>query len=127
MLEQGSGSIINNASISGMQGSPRMIAYSASKHAVIGLTRSAAIGFAPTIRVNAICPSPTATGMMSTLQKTLGIHDDDQFRQIFTADTPFARFATAEEIAHVVVFLAGEGASFMTGAVVPVDGGVTAG
>jgi NAD(P)-dependent dehydrogenase (short-subunit alcohol dehydrogenase family) len=127
MLEQGAGSIINNASISGMQGSPRMAAYAASKHAVIGLTRSAAMEFAPTIRVNAVCPSPTDTAMMASLQDSLGIDDDTQFRRIFTADTPFGRFATAGEIANVVVFLAGPASSFMTGAVVPVDGGATAG
>lgn len=126
MLEQGRGSIINNASISGMQGSPRMSAYAASKHAVVGLTRSAAMEFAPIIRVNAVCPSPTETPMMEDLQKTLGIEDDDEFRRIFTGDTPFGRFATAAEIANVVVFLAGDQSSFMTGAIVPVDGGATA-
>lgn len=127
MLEQGAGSIINNASISGMQGSAHMIAYAASKHAVIGLTRSAAIEFAPTIRVNAVCPSPTETAMMSDLAVTLGIENEDEFRRIFTGDTPFGRFATAAEIANVVTFLAGPQSSFMTGAVVPVDGGATAG
>lgn len=126
MLEQGAGSIINNASISGMQGSARMSAYAASKHAVIGLTRSAAIEFAPVIRVNAVCPSPTETAMMIDLQTSLGIGDDDEFRRIFTGDTPFGRFATAAEIADVVTFLAGPRSSFMTGAVVPVDGGATA-
>jgi NAD(P)-dependent dehydrogenase (short-subunit alcohol dehydrogenase family) len=127
MLEQGSGSIINNASISGMQGSPRMIAYAASKHAVIGLTRSAAMELAPTVRVNAVCPAPTATAMMANLQEHLGIEDDDQFQKLFTGATPFGRFATADEIANVVVFLAGTGSSYMTGAIVPVDGGATAG
>lgn len=127
MIEQGAGSIINNASISGMQGSPRMIAYAASKHAVIGLTRSAAMDFAPTIRVNAVCPAPTATGMMAGLQETLGIEDDSQFQQVFTANTPLGRFADATEIAAVVVFLASTASSFMTGAIIPVDGGATSG
>ena len=127
MLRQGSGSIINNASISGMQGSGRMIAYSASKHAVIGLTRSAAMDFAPTVRVNAVCPAPTETTMMAELQTTLGIDDEERFRQMFTARTPMGRFGTAAEIAAAVVFLASDKASFMTGAIVPVDGGATAG
>lgn len=119
------GSIINISSNTGLTGSPAIIGYSASKHAVIGLTKSAAKGLAKdNIRVNAVCPAPTATEMVFQLERT---HDDPTLvRQRLTAGTPLGRYAEPSEIAAAVCFLASSAASFITGAVLPVDGGSVA-
>jgi NAD(P)-dependent dehydrogenase (short-subunit alcohol dehydrogenase family) len=128
MRETGGGSIINNASNMGVRGSANIIGYSASKHAVVGLTRSAAIELAPTIRVNAVCPSPTNTRMMWDMHDRVAADTtDDEFERAFTATTPMGRFAEADEIADAVLYLAGSHSSFVTGAILPVDGGNTAG
>lgn len=128
MRETGGGSIINNASNMGVKGSANIIGYSASKHAVVGLTRSAAIELAPMIRVNAVCPSPTNTRMMWDMHDRIAADTTpDDFEQAFTATTPMGRFAEADEIADAVLFLAGSHSSFVTGAILPVDGGNTAG
>ena len=128
MRETGGGSIINNASNMGLKGSANIIGYSASKHAVVGLTRSAAIELAPTIRVNAVCPSPTNTRMMWDMHDRVAADTSaDDFEHAFTATTPMGRFAEAGEIADAVLFLAGSQSSFVTGAILPVDGGNTAG
>ena len=128
MHETDGGSIINNASNMGFRGSANIIGYSASKHAVIGLTRSAAIELAPTIRVNAVCPSPTNTRMMWDMHDRVAADTtDDEFERAFTATTPMGRFAEADEIADAVLYLAGNRSSFVTGAILPVDGGNPAG
>lgn len=119
------GSIVNISSNTGLVGSPAIIAYSASKHAVVGLTKSAAKGLATDgIRVNAICPAPTATEMVFQLERSYG--DADAVRQRLTAGTPMGRYAHPDEIAAAVLFLASQQASFITGAVLPVDGGSVA-
>lgn len=119
------GSIVNIASNTGLVGSPAIIGYSASKHAVIGLTKSAAKGLAnDNIRVNAVCPAPTATEMVFQLERT---HSDPHIvRQRLTAGTPLGRYADPSEIAAAVCFLASSDASFITGAILPVDGGSVA-
>lgn len=127
MLRSGGGAIVNNSSIVGLGGGARIAGYAASKHAVIGLTRSAAIEFAGTIRVNAICPSPTGTRMMWDLRDRIGGDmSEADFERAFTGDTPMGRFAEPREMADVVVFLASDAASYVTGAILPVDGGTTA-
>jgi len=119
------GSIINISSNTGLVGSPAIIGYSASKHAVIGLTKSAAKGLAPdNIRVNAVCPAPTATEMVFQLERAYA--DPTVVRQRLTAATPLGRYADPNEIAAAVCFLASQAASFITGAVLPVDGGSVA-
>lgn len=119
------GSIINISSNTGLVGSPAIIGYSASKHAVIGLTKSAAKGLAPdNIRVNAVCPAPTATEMVFQLERAYA--DPTVVRQRLTAGTPLGRYADPNEIAAAVCFLASQAASFITGAVLPVDGGSVA-
>ena len=125
MLGYGNGgNIVNISSNAGVGGSPQIIAYSTSKHAVIGLTKSAAKGFATQgIRVNAVCPAPTDTEMVHQLERLAGV---DIARQRLTAGTPMGRYGQPHEIAAAVVFLASPAASFITGAILPVDGGSVA-
>ena len=125
MLGYGNGgNIVNISSNAGLGGSPQIIAYSTSKHAVIGLTKSAAKGFATQgIRVNAVCPAPTDTEMVHQLERLAGA---DIARQRLTAGTPMGRYGAPHEIAAAVVFLASPAASFITGAILPVDGGSVA-
>ena len=122
---QRGGSIVNIASNVGLMGSPNVIAYSASKHAVIGITKSAAKGLAAHgIRVNAVCPAPTATDMVWQLERRSA--NPAAVQQALTANTPLGRYADPAEIAAAVGFLASPAASFITGAVLPVDGGSVA-
>ncbi len=119
MAEQGSGAIVNTASLAGLRGLAQGAAYSASKHAVIGLTKSAAIEYASwEIRVNAICPAATDTPMTRTLP--------DNLRDMIVAPQAMRRFADPAEIGAVVTWLCSDSSTFITGAVVPVDGGATA-
>ncbi len=122
LLAQGGGAIVNTASIAGLGAAPKMSIYSASKHAVIGLTKSAAIEFAKKkIRVNAICPA---------------VIDTDMFRRAYEADPkkgefvagmhPVGRIGRVEEIAAAVLYLCCDGAAFTTGQALAIDGGVTA-
>lgn len=116
MLHEKSGCIVNISSIWGQRGASCEVAYSATKAALIGLTRSLAIELAPSgIRVNCVAPGVVRTDMTETLgEETLG----DLAEQ-----TPVGRLGTPEDIAAAVAFLAGEGASFITGQVLTADGG----
>lgn len=119
MLEQDSGSIVNTASISGLLGSTRSPHYSAAKHGVLGLTKSAAFEYATDdIRVNAVCPGVIMTGLAEA---------DPKVVEIGKETTPLGRIGEPEEIGDVVVQLCSDDASFVTGIEVPVDGGVMAG
>lgn len=122
MRSQGSGAIVNNSSLGGLVGLPGRAAYHASKHGVIGLTRSAALEYAPRgIRVNAICPGVIATPMVTVM-----IDKGDLAPDFAETSQPIARLGTAEEIAATVLWLTSDGASFVTGVALPVDGGYTA-
>lgn len=122
MLSQGGGAIVNTASVAGLGAAPKMSIYSASKHAVIGLTKSAAIEYAKKkIRVNAVCP---------------GVIDTDMFRRAYEADPrkaefaaamhPVGRVGTVEEVASAVLYLCSDGAAFTTGHALAIDGGALA-
>ncbi|WP_086838597.1 SDR family NAD(P)-dependent oxidoreductase [Amycolatopsis kentuckyensis] len=122
MAAQGSGSIVNVSSIGGVRGSPGMGAYQASKHAVIGLTRTAAHDFGPLgIRVNALAPGPTETPMLDELRRTIpgGV-------EARIAATPLRKAGTGTEVGSTAAFLLSDRASHLSGVVVPVDGGFTA-
>jgi NAD(P)-dependent dehydrogenase (short-subunit alcohol dehydrogenase family) len=117
----GGGAIVNIASTAGLKGSPAMAIYSASKYAVIGLTRSAALEFAKTgPRINAVCPGVIDTPMMQ------GVASDPRARRAFEAAQPNGRFGTPEEVAQACVWLASDRASLVTGAILGVDGGLSA-
>lgn len=124
MKARGCGVIVNTSSVSGFGGSGNIFGYTASKFAVNGMTKSAAVALAPFgVRVLAICPSPTATEMMFQLERRLSPDDPAASRPALAQGTPMGRYGTPEEIAEVLAFLVSDQASFMTGALVPVDGG----
>jgi NAD(P)-dependent dehydrogenase (short-subunit alcohol dehydrogenase family) len=122
MLQQGSGSIINLSSIAGQVGIAGASIYAASKHAVEGLTKSAALEVAAQgVRVNAVAPGPVETEMLTRF--TGG---NDEAKEGFLAMMPAKRAASAEEIAQTILFLASDKARFLTGQSIAVDGGYTA-
>jgi NAD(P)-dependent dehydrogenase (short-subunit alcohol dehydrogenase family) len=125
MVERRAGSIVNMSSNGGLVGRPADPVYNASKHAVVGLTRSLAVAYAHLgIRVNAVCPGPIDTPMLR------GLVPEEEFeRRIpdLVASTPAARVGRPEEVAELVVFLASDESRFITGAAIPIDGGKAAG
>jgi 3alpha(or 20beta)-hydroxysteroid dehydrogenase len=127
MAGRGGGAIVNTAYIAGLRGSPNLIAYTASKHAVIGLTRSAAIELARRgIRVNAVCPAPIETPMARELERGFGADRAARTRERLSAAIPLRRFGEADEVAALVVFLLGPDASYVSGGIYTVDGGAMA-
>jgi NAD(P)-dependent dehydrogenase (short-subunit alcohol dehydrogenase family) len=127
MIKQGRGSVVNTASVAGLVASPGMPAYVASKHAVIGLTKTAAgeVGRSG-VRVNAVCPGPIDTRMIQSLESMLNAGDPSSVRQRYQQNIPIGRYGTAEEVANLVIFLSSDLASNITGAQYVVDGGRTA-
>ncbi|HTI07853.1 MAG TPA: SDR family oxidoreductase [Puia sp.] len=122
MLKQGKGAIVNCASVAGLIGFPGLPAYVASKHAVIGLTRTAALENAKLgVRINAVCPGVIKTPMVDRLTGK-----DKTAEQQFVNMEPVGRFGEPAEVAEVVVWLCSDAASFVTGHAMPVDGGWTA-
>lgn len=127
MAEQKSGSIINTSSIAGLKGLPNTCAYNASKYAVIGFTKTAAVEFARSgVRVNAVCPALVNTRMMRSLEKGFSPADPEAAKRALAEKVPMGRYSEAEEVAEAVLFLASEKASFTTGTIMPVDGGLSA-
>lgn len=125
MYRQRSGSIVNTASTAGLRGGGGMIGYSASKHAVVGITKTAACeAAAHGVRVNAICPGPIEGRMIAAIGAEMGVAADA--RAAIEAAVPAKRYGTAEEVAALVGFLASGGAGYCQGGCFTVDGGYTA-
>ncbi|RME88174.1 MAG: SDR family oxidoreductase [Anaerolineae bacterium] len=119
------GNIVNVASYVGLVGFAGASAYAASKAALINLTRSMALDHAREgIRVNAVCPGSVDTDMIHTAWEQFG--DVERARRLWEEKHPLGRIATPEEVAQAILFLASDEASFITGAALPVDGGITA-
>lgn len=124
ILASGGGAIVNTSSIAGLKAIPNLPAYVASKHGIVGLTKAAALEFATTrIRINAVCPGATLTPMIEA-KPGMGAgpsHDE------LAAQAPMKRIATADEVAQAVLWLCSDASSFVTGTILPVDGGMFAG
>jgi NAD(P)-dependent dehydrogenase (short-subunit alcohol dehydrogenase family) len=121
MIASGGGTIVNTSSAAGLVGAPSAASYAASKHGVIGLTRSAALDYIRQgVRINAICPGATRTAMLSALMS------DPKVAHQIRAAQPIGRLAEPHEIADAVLFLSSEEASFVVGHAMVVDGGLTA-
>ena len=127
MIRQKSGSIVNTASVAGLVATPGMPAYVASKHAVIGLTKTAAGAVARDgVRVNAVCPGPVDTRMIHSLEQQLDPANPERVNRIYQSAIPSGRYTTPDEIANMVLFLSSDLASNITGGQYVVDGGRTA-
>ncbi len=123
----GGGSIINQASVAALAGMANFSAYSAAKGAVVSLTRAMAIDLAPVgIRVNALCPGAVHTPVMEPLMRIQGDGSLERGLELTAAKHPIGRLGTPMEIAAAALFLASDDAAFVTGAILPVDGGRTA-
>ena len=122
MVKQGGGAIVNLSSVAGVTGFPGHAAYTASKHGVIGLTKTAALDYAPKkIRVNAVCPAYTRTPMVERMVKEF-----PELEQKLIERVPLGRLGVPEEIAQAVAYLFSDAADFITGHSLVLDGGIMA-
>jgi len=126
--KRGGGSIVITSSTAGIRAIPNLSPYIASKHAVIGIMRAAALeGAAANIRVNTVNPSPIDTRMIVSLEEMLGVADRHGSNSPMAQATPLKRYGEPEEVARLMLFLGSDDSSFCTGGVYMVDGGVSAG
>lgn len=127
MYSQKSGSVINTSSVAGFIGSPGMCPYIASKHALIGITKTAALEAAPYgVRVNAVCPGPVDNNMMRNIEKKASPNAPEAVKEGFVSTLPLGRYAKNEEVANLILFFASSKAEYLTGTAQRVDGGMGA-
>jgi 3alpha(or 20beta)-hydroxysteroid dehydrogenase len=127
LAARGGGAIVNTASVAGLGSSPGIVAYGASKWAVIGLTKTASIELAPMrIRVNAVCPSPVETRMMRSLESGWNPDDPSSMHDLIAAGIPLGRYGDPADVVALMAFLCSDDAVFLTGAAIPIDGGMKA-
>ena len=126
LMKENGGSIIITSSVAGITGTANILPYVTSKHAVIGMMRTAALEGAPyNIRVNTINPSPVDNRMMRSLEEGFAPGQGTEAKETFEQSIPLQRYATNEEVADFVKFLASDDSQFITGTINPIDGGMT--
>lgn len=127
MRARGGGAIVNSASGAGLRGTPTLLAYGASKHAVVGMTKTAGFELAASnIRVNAVCPGVIDTRMMRSIEAGSVPDNPEDYKKAINEQVPQGRYGTPEEVAALVAFLASDEASYITGATHTIDGGLQA-
>ena len=127
MVKRGGGSIVITSSVAGVGGAPGIAPYSASKHAVVGLMRSAAKELAAVnVRVNTVNPSPVETRMMRSIETGFAPGDEEAVKAGMAQNIPMQRYAEPEDIAKVMLYLASDDSAWVTGSVNMADGGMTA-
>jgi NAD(P)-dependent dehydrogenase (short-subunit alcohol dehydrogenase family) len=128
MRRRGGGSIVITSSVAGIKGTAGIAAYTASKHAVIGLMRTASLECAADgIRVNTVNPAPIETRMIRSLEQQFAPEDPEQAREARMKRIPLQRYGSPDEVARIMLFLASDESSYCTGGVYMVDGGISAG
>ncbi|RLA05079.1 MAG: oxidoreductase [Gammaproteobacteria bacterium] len=128
MAKTGGGSIVITSSVAGLQGAAGMSAYVTSKHAVVGLMRSAAIEGAPhNVRVNTVNPAPIETRMMRSLEREMSAENPEAVHDQLGQAIPFGRYGSAEEVASMLLYLGSEDSSYCTGGTYTVDGAMSSG
>jgi NAD(P)-dependent dehydrogenase (short-subunit alcohol dehydrogenase family) len=124
IIRRGGGAIVNTASIAGLRATPGLFAYTASKHAVIGMTRTASVELVRQgVRVNAVCPAPIDTPMGQQLDQGFEPRDPKVAHERFLSRIPMGRYGAPEEVAALVAFLCSADASFINGGIYTIDGG----
>jgi NAD(P)-dependent dehydrogenase (short-subunit alcohol dehydrogenase family) len=127
IAKRGGGSIVITSSVAGINGGPGISPYVTSKHAVIGMMRSAALECAPlNIRVNTVNPSPVETRMMRSLEEGIMPGDAQAAHTVIAGSIPLGRYGEPDDVANLMCFLASDEAQFLTGGVYMVDGGISA-